>query len=130
VTRPTRTGSKATARSPRTGAARLAITLFALLTFTLQSYVSQIHIHGTSWSTSRTVDAGKAPQPGKIPVTDDQNSCPICQVIAHAGQFVAPSAVAVSLPAPVAFHVTIDKDTAAVTLSASHSWKSRAPPRF
>jgi hypothetical protein len=130
VTRPTRTGSKATARSPRTGAARLAITLFTLLAFTLQSYVAQIHIHGASWNTTQTVDAGTAPQPGKLPVTDDQNSCPICQVIAHAGQFVAPSAVAISRPALTAFHVTVDKDTAAVTTSASHSWKSRAPPRF
>jgi hypothetical protein len=109
--------------------ARLAITLFALLAFSLQSYVTQIHIHGTTWNPAATLDTGKTQQPGKIPARNDQNSCPLCQVIAHAGQFVTPSAVAIALPALVAFHVVADKDTATVTHSFSHSWKSRAPPR-
>jgi hypothetical protein len=114
----------------RKGAARLAITLFALIAFTLQAYVTQIHIHGASWSTTKTVDAGKASQPGKLPATGDQNGCPICQVIAHAGQFVAPPATAMLLPAVAAFYVAADRGTTTVISSASHSWKSRAPPRI
>jgi len=110
-------------------AGRLAITLFALLAFSLQSYVTQIHIHGASWATSATLDTGKSPQPVKAPAGDDQNTCPVCQVIAHAGQFVTPSAVAFILPALAAFHVAVETDTATVTHSYSHSWNSRAPPR-
>ena len=120
---------KAIAPASRAGVARLAITLFALLAFSLQSYVTQIHIHGATWNTAAALDAGKTQQPGKIPASGDQSSCPICQVIAHAGQFVTPSAVAIVLPALVALHVVVDKDTATVTHSTSHSWKSRAPPR-
>ena len=109
--------------------ARLTITLFALLAFSLQSYVTQIHVHGATWNTAAIFDVGKIQQPGKIPAGNDQNNCPICQVIAHAGQFVTPSAVAIALPAPAAFHIAVDKDTATATHSTSHNWKSRAPPR-
>ncbi len=105
---------------------RLAITLFALLAFTLQSYITQTHIHGAGGNAIAALDAGK---PGKLPNADDQSSCPICQVIAHAGQFVTPSAVAIALPALSAFHVAADKDIAAIAHSSSHIWKSRAPPR-
>lgn len=109
---------------------RLAITLFALLAFTLQSYVAQTHIHGTNWNAASTFDAGKAPQPGKAPSGDDQNTCPICQVIAHAGQFITPSATAIILPALVAFYVAVDRDTPSAARDTSHSWNSRAPPRI
>ncbi len=125
--RPQRTRSKVLA--VRTGVARLAITLFALLAFLLQSYVTQIHIHGATWNTTAALDAGKTQQPAKIPAGNDQNNCPICQSIAHAGQFVTPSAIAIAIPALAAFHVAVDKDTATVARSTSHSWKSRAPPR-
>ena len=121
--------TKTTVLRPRAQAARLAITLLAVLAFTLHSYVMQIHVHGATWSRATTLDAGKAPQPGKIPANGDQSTCPICQVIAHAGQFATPSAVAISLPALAAFHVAVDKDTATGAHSASHSWNSRAPPR-
>ena len=116
-------------RVPRSRTVRLVITLFALLAFTLQSYVTQIHIHGANWNTATTLDAGKASQPGKLPAGDDQSTCPICQVIAHAGQFVTPAAFAISLPALAAFDVAIDRETATIAHSYSHSWKSRAPPR-
>jgi hypothetical protein len=109
---------------------RLAITLFALLAFTLQSYVTQIHIHGASWGTAATIDTGKTPQPGKVPAGDDQNTCPICQVIAHAGQFVTPSAIAITLPTILAFHAAVEEITSNIAHSYSHSWKSRAPPRI
>ena len=127
VFRPLRTRSRVL--SERVGAVRLAITLFALLAFTLQSYITQIHIHGAAWSSAVTLDAGKAQQQGKLPIRDDQGSCPICQLIAHAGQFVAPSAVAIALPTLAAFRVTADKGIATATSTASHNWKSRAPPR-
>ena len=110
-------------------AVRLAITLLALLAFTLQSYVTQVHIHGTSWGTATTLDSGKVPQPSKLPPSNDPANCPICQVTLHAGLFVTPSTVAITLPTLAAFYVAVDKDATTVTHSASHNWKSRAPPR-
>jgi hypothetical protein len=111
-------------------AGRLAITLVALLAFTLQSYVTQIHIHGTIRNAVAGIDAGKTTQPGKAPATSDQNVCPICQVIAHAGLFVTPSAIAVAIPALVGLYAAIDRDTSQTARVASYSWNSRAPPRL
>ena len=121
--------AKARVSASRSGASRLAITLFALLAFTLQSYVTQIHIHGANRGMASSVDASKTPQPGKAPAGDDQNSCPICQVIAHSGQFITPSAVAIALPALIAFYIVVDRDAPSRARNTSHSWNSRAPPR-
>ncbi|HTT99004.1 MAG TPA: hypothetical protein VMF58_13205 [Rhizomicrobium sp.] len=126
--RPIRAKSKAKAQ--RAGAGRLAITLFTLLAFTFQSFVAQVHIHIKPWTVSTTLDAGKAAQPGKPPANDDQTSCPICQVILHAGQFVTPSAIAFALPSFALFFVAAANDPAPPAQTASHGWQSRAPPRI
>jgi hypothetical protein len=127
VFRPFRTKPKAKAQ--RVSASRLAITLFALLAFTFQSFVSQVHFHATPWIATSTFDAGKVSQPGKLPANDDQSNCPICQVVLHAGQFVTPSAVTFALPSFALFFVAIATNTTLSTQAASHSWQSRAPPR-
>jgi len=127
VFRPSR--AKARVSASLFSVSRLAITLFALLAFTLQSYVTQIHIHGANWGAASSVDAGKTPHPGKAPAGDDQSSCPICQVIAHSGQFITPSAIAIALPTLIAFYVFVDRDAPSLARSTSHSWNSRAPPR-
>jgi len=127
VFRPLRT--KARISASRSSPSRLAITLFALLAFTLQSYVTQIHIHGANWGTASSAAAGKT-QPGKAPAGDDQSSCPICQVIAHSGQFITPSAIAITLPTLIAFYVVVDRNAPSLARDTSHSWNSRAPPRI
>jgi hypothetical protein len=127
VVRPSRTKPKAKAQ--RASASRFAITLLALIAFTFQSFVAQVHFHTTPWTVSTSLDAGKASQPGKLPANDDQSSCPICQVLLHAGQFVTPPAIALALPSFALFFVATAADPASPAQTASHNWQSRAPPR-
>jgi hypothetical protein len=122
VRRPART-------SPIRSAARLALTLVALFAFTVQSVVTQIHVHGTAVGDTASVASGKV-QPGKLPPGGDQSNCPICQAIVHAGAFTAPVTAILPLPAFASFAVTASVRIAYVAQASSHSWNSRAPPRF
>jgi hypothetical protein len=107
-------------RSSSLSVARLAVTLFALLAFTLQSYAMQVHLHGTSIAAEQN--------PGTAKKTGDTAHCPICQEILHFGHYVTPSASAWS-PTLVVMAFTIIAVGRLVTASApSHSWNSRAPP--
>lgn len=101
--------------------ARLAITLFALFAFTLQSFVTQVHVHGTPVATTQSVKTSKgAPEPA---------NCPICQEMLHAGQYVMPSAANFLPLSLVSVAVSTTTGIAAVAQSPSHSWNSRGPPR-
>jgi hypothetical protein len=114
--------------------ARLAITLFALITFTLQTYVVQTHVHGIE----RTSIAGAAlildknaahKQPSdKSPLGGDPANCPICQAILHTGYYVTPSVAALLPPIVVASAAPIVVDAGTIVEARSHSWQSRAPP--
>lgn len=106
--------------SPTIGRARLWLTLLALLTFTVQTYVTQTHIHTTPAA------AGKQ-TPGKL---DDQASCAVCQAALHGGHYLTPTAsgfVPLVLSAYGAFVAT---EIAIRVEAVSHSWQSRGPPRI
>jgi hypothetical protein len=121
-------------RAPRGNGARLAITLFALFAFTLQTYVTQTHIHGMARINSAAAtlafdkNAAHKQQPGKFPPGDDPANCPICQEILHTGLFVTPSAAALLLPTVAVSIAAIVVDIKTIVQAPSHSWKSRAPP--
>lgn len=117
-------------KAQRANVGRLAITLFALLAFTFQSFIAQIHVHTAPWAASSMLDAGKAAQPGKLPASDDQSNCPICQAVLHGGQFITPSAVTFALPSFVVFFVATGAQKVPVIQAGSHNWQSRAPPRI
>jgi hypothetical protein len=106
--------------------ARFALTLLALLAFTLQSVVTQIHVHGTTASTAASTDSGK---PAKPLPGDDQANCSICQAILHAGHFTAPVAAVLPLPSFASFAISLSVRVASSPQSSSHDWQSRAPPR-
>ena len=133
MARPARTTSRVRGRAPRNNGARLAITFFALLAFTLQTYVTQTHIHSisqTSAAAASTLDGsvGHKRLPGKLPPSNDPANCPICQEILHTGFFVTPSIAALLLPTIVASTAPIVTDIMTIAPAHSHSWKSRAPP--
>ena len=115
--------------SPIRSAARFALTLVALFAFTVQSVVTQIHVHGAASGSAASVAIGKTP-PGKLPPGGDQSNCPICQAIVHAGAFTAPVTAILPLPAFASFAITASVRIASVAQVSSHSWNSRAPPRF
>lgn len=111
---------------------RLAITLFALLAFALQGYLTQTHIHvqgtGTAAEFKLAGQADPAGTPGKAPAKDDSSNCPICQSVIHAGSFVTPSQVALYLPTLAIGIVALVVESVKATNAASHSWQGRAPP--
>lgn len=99
---------------------------FVLLAFSFQSYVTQTHIHDTV----TTVAAAPIHHPGhgKSPVQNSPLDCPFCQVVTHAGNFLASDAPLlllasqwVEMAAP--YHLLAGTGT-----SANHPWQSRAPP--
>jgi hypothetical protein len=109
---------------------RLCVILTTLLAFGLQSYVTQTHIHLAPDSFAGASDSGATKQkPDKFPANGDPANCPICQEIAHTGQFVTPSAAALLLPSLAISIVRIVADIPTGAQSSSHAWRSRAPPK-
>jgi len=105
---------------------RFAIWL-VLAAFTLQSYVTQVHIHDAAPAAiTKAVASGNH---GKAPVDNSPLDCPFCQAAALAGAFALPvtpllvlSAVSTVLAAP-------DHPAPASYDTVAHIWRSRAPPQ-
>ena len=124
--------NKAKTLSPRQVALRTVVTLFVMLAFGLQSYIAQTHIHlkPDTFSSYSKLDrsSGKENPSDKFPANGDPANCPICQEIAHTGQFVTPSAAVLLLPTAAVSVITLVADSVVVPERASHAWQSRAPP--
>ena len=125
--------ARSKAVTPRETTARVIISLLVMLAFGLQSYITQTHIHlkpDTFSSYSKlSHETGKENPSDKFPANGDPANCPICQEIAHAGQFVTPSAAVLLLPTAAISIVALATEIIVVPLRASHTWRSRAPPR-
>jgi hypothetical protein len=100
------------------------IACLILIAFTLQSYITQTHIHNLAPAAIAKI----VPSHGKAPVDDNPVDCPFCQAVAHDGPFFAPtvpllilSVAFVELAAP-AFSLHRPSDV------LTHIWQSRAPP--
>jgi len=100
--------------------ARLAVTLFALLAFTLQSYAMQVHVHETNIATAQKLDGTQKP--------NDTAHCPICQEILHFGHYVTPSAATWSPVLMVVPFVAPFAERIGGSSLPTRSWNSRAPP--
>jgi hypothetical protein len=107
--------------------ARFLVTLLVLLTFSLQTYIAQTHIHLKPGTFAGQM-AGKKPAPDKFPTDSDPANCPICQELMHTGAFVTPSAAALLAPTASVSIIAIVTVLPAVTGLSSHAWRSRAPP--
>lgn len=116
-----------------TGSAlRFVVTFFALLAFSLQSYVTQTHIHlapdrFASYGAEKSESQKRLPD--RFPANGDPSNCPICQEVLHSGQFITPAAAALLPPSLVASIVPVAAQIAVVARAASHAWRSRAPPK-
>jgi hypothetical protein len=117
-----------------TKAARFrAIAWFLLLAFTLQSFITQTHIHGAFASTG---GAGVVKTLANMPShntktpADSPADCPFCQAIMHAGAFFAPSAPTLVQSFTWAEMVAPSVVAGAFDNFSSHPWHSRAPPQF
>lgn len=111
------------------------IATFAMLAFALQAQITQSHIHFAPVSETGinalvhalVTDPAKATAKKKSS-TDDPANCPICQVMAHSGQFTTPSAAALLLPTEAVVIVPLFLSIATAIEAVSHGWQSRAPP--
>jgi hypothetical protein len=103
---------------------------FFELSFTLQSYITQTHMHVAAFSAGPAVDTVKnVPAHNPSPLDRESSNCPFCQAVARAGAFFTPAPPVPLLPA---FWVEITAQvapTAATHRAFAHAWHSRAPPQ-
>jgi len=130
--------------SHQTRYSRVLVVLLAFVALIIQTLVVQTHIHipqgaGKVQSVSlitvlaSTVDTGNDHSSGaprdKYPVNEDPWNCPLCQEFGHSGQFVASTAVLVSLPYSIAVSFIVFKEIIPTLFAVSHTWQGRAPPQ-
>lgn len=111
-------------------AVRRAISWILLAAFTLQSFITQTHIHGVPQTGAhvaivKVVDGAPA---HKAPGENTTADCPFCQAIVHSGAFFAPVVPALVLPTTWATHAAPLVTIAATSIAVTHIWRSRAPP--
>ncbi|MGZ5960219.1 MAG: hypothetical protein ACXWLE_03925 [Rhizomicrobium sp.] len=112
-----------------------------LLAFSVQTYLTQTHIHMASeghtlTALERAIDGsakaiGSAPvvPKDKYPPNEDPANCPLCQELIHAGQFVTPAAAAILLPSLSISVIEVVAFAAPLNAAVTHIWRGRAPPR-
>ena len=117
----------------RNGAWRICATWMLLLAFTLQSYITQTHVHREPGGThgAAIVRIVGQPAPHAVSPTGDATiACPICQAIVVAGAFFVPTTPILSRPATLAETAAFRPIVAGLAVTAaSFSWRSRAPPQ-
>jgi hypothetical protein len=118
-------------RIRRTGWWSRLFVLVAAFAFGLQSFIIQTHFHGPATWPDRGVGPSLSnPAPhGPFPADSNPLDCPFCQAIAHTGAFFAPGTPFLIAPVGWAFHVIITAASAAIAVSPTISWHSRAPPQ-
>ena len=106
------------------GRVRFIAALIALLSFTLQTYVVQTHIHVPGVEIG---SFGQVNHPSPLD-KNSQDDCPICQAFAMAGTFVTPALIILALALSfidaspfIALRIETGPPLA-------RNWQSRAPP--
>lgn len=114
---------------PQISAFKRWVTAFALLAFFLQGLAIQSHIHAQLPVAAKTLTAKSAPSPEPLKAQDPIDQCRLCQEVAHAGIFVAPSATTliVGLNYAAAEFLALPGHTPAA--AKAFAWQGRAPPR-
>src|SRR5262245_15228022 len=112
---------------------RPLIAFLAIFAVVLQSFIVQTHIHNpqpaASSSLAKSADGGASgPTDSKFPISDDTANCRLCQELAYAGRFVAPSCTLLIVPIIVAWLLIVFLHSATIPSARSYVWRSRAPP--
>jgi hypothetical protein len=119
--------AKVQAAAGRKGSWRSLVALLVLVSFSLQGFLIQTHIHGLPTTAPLTGVSITAPFDGKV--LPDMDKCLFCQEYTHAGAYLTPAAAAV-LPPFAAVSLLVLFDTPLVAAPPpSHNWMGRAPPR-
>jgi hypothetical protein len=105
-----------------------SIAWILLVAFTLQSFITQTHIHGTGGAAIVKTFA-KVPSHKKLPAENGTADCPLCQAITHAGAFFTPTAPTLLLTVTGTDIVAAFVIANAIDDISTHHWHSRAPPQ-
>ena len=106
-----------------------AIAWVLLLAFTLQSFITQTHIHGAYGGGTSAAAVTNTSNHKTVPADNGKAECPFCQAIVHAGTFSAPAAQTIGLSLSWAETAPSFLVVEAFVSVTSHLWRSRAPPR-
>jgi len=108
---------------------RRYVTWIVVLAFALQSFVAQTHIHlQTIDLAAATAPASNTPGHNKSPADDGTAACPLCQAVANAGVYFAPTAPLLMPPVLRAGAIALPLLADMLGVAVAHSWHSRAPP--
>ena len=105
-----------------------SLTWILLLSFALQSYITQTNIHLAAPPAAKAPivkTVNKAP----APADRDPLNCPFCQAIASAGAFFTSAAPLLPLPSLWAEVAAPLASVGVARRTFTHGWQSRAPPR-
>jgi hypothetical protein len=102
------------------------IACLILIAFTLQSYITQTHVHN---ATPAAVAKIFTHSHGKAPADDNPVDCPFCQAVAHDGPFFLPTLPVLVLSVAFIELVAPGLRFLRVSEAPAHIWQSRAPPR-
>jgi hypothetical protein len=105
-----------------------SIAWILLVAFTLQSFITQTHIHSTG-GIAIVKTLAKAPSHNKLPAENGTTDCPLCQAITHAGAFFTPTAPTLLLSVTGTDIVAVFVVVGAIDNISTHYWHSRAPPQ-
>jgi hypothetical protein len=102
------------------------IACLILISFTLQSYITQTHIHNAAPAAiAKTINHA----PGKAPADDNPMDCPFCQAVAHDGPFFLPTIPLLILSIEFVEHAAPALRFHRPWEARGHIWQSRAPPQ-
>ncbi|HEY2067923.1 MAG TPA: hypothetical protein VGG48_00075 [Rhizomicrobium sp.] len=107
----------------------MAFACLLLLGFTLQSYVTQTHIHVGNFAVTAGFVTSNGAAGKSNPFDDEATNCLFCQEMLHAGQFVMPGAPVLALPTQFVSVVPTDLALPLFVGAIAHGWQGRAPPR-
>jgi hypothetical protein len=105
------------------------VTAFALLAFFLQGLAVQSHIHAPLQTVAASEISQASPVKAPLKSQDPIDQCRLCQEVAHAGIFVAPSASAALISLTYAAAVFAALPAFVGASARAFGWQSRAPPR-
>jgi hypothetical protein len=105
---------------------RRVLLVFTLLAFVQASFVTQTHIHVPAIPPGgvASVQTGH----GNAPFPDDPAHCPFCQEYLLSGAYFIPPPIILPLPASLAVAFQSLDRVFFLVITASHSWRGRAPP--
>lgn len=111
-------------------ARRTLLALACLLTFALQNFVAQTHIHPLLSRTAIAATQAAAPAPdsksGKT--SQDDLSCPLCQAAALVGLVMGPTGLLLYLPGVSHVVAPVPDQLRPAPEPPTYVWRSRGPP--